>query len=100
MGVYRLGNVWWFKFNFMGQVIRESAKTSSKAIAKEAERVRRRELEEAVNRIPKRERMPLFPTAAREWLDKRGGLAPSSLNRYRHQVTLLSREFGNVSCAM
>jgi hypothetical protein len=63
MGLYRRGDVWWFKFRFQGQVIRESAKTKSKTLAREAERSRRRELERAINRIPRRERMPLFSVA-------------------------------------
>jgi integrase len=92
--LYKRGDVWWFKFRLQGSVVRESAKTGSKTLAKEAERIRRRELEEAVNRIPKRERVPLFSIAAREWLDNRVGLAASSLDRYRHQVVLLSGEFG------
>lgn len=92
--LYRRGDVWWFKFRFQGQVIRESTKSGSKTIAREAERVRRRELEEAVNRISKRERMPLFKAAAKEWLEKRSGLTDSSLDRYRHQVVLLTKEFG------
>jgi integrase len=41
--------VWWYKFYFAGQCIRESAKTSSKTIAKQAEQKRRRELEEGFN---------------------------------------------------
>ena len=56
MAVFKRGQVWWFKFRFQGQVIRESAKTNSKTLAREAERSRRRELETAVNRIPRRER--------------------------------------------
>lgn len=39
--------------------------------------------------------MPLFSIAAREWLEKRVGLAASSFDRYRHQVGLLSKEFGS-----
>jgi integrase len=95
MALYRRGDVWWFKFRFEGQVIRESAKTASKALARDAERARRRDFELAVNRIQKRERMPLFSIAVREWLEKRVGLTAGSLDRYRHQVALLSREFGN-----
>lgn len=64
MAVYKRGDVWWFKFRIHGQRVRESAHTSSKTLANEAERTRRRELESAVNRIPKRERMALFSTAA------------------------------------
>src|SRR5579883_1419148 len=43
--------VWWYKFRFAGQSIRESAKTSSKTLAKQAEQKRRRELEEGFNGI-------------------------------------------------
>ena len=68
MAVYKRGNVWWFKFRFEGQVIRESVNTTLKTLARDAERARRRELETAVNRIQKRERMPLFSIAARECL--------------------------------
>lgn len=93
--LYKRGGRWWYKFRFQGQVIRESANTDSKTLAREAERVRRRELEEAVNRIPKREKMPLFSVAGCEWLDRRIGITPGSLDRYRQQVALLSKEFGN-----
>jgi hypothetical protein len=30
VSVYKRGDVWWYKFVFNGQVIRESAKTNSK----------------------------------------------------------------------
>ncbi len=53
MSLYKRGDVWWYKFRFGGQVIRESSKSESKTVAKEAERARRRELEEAFNRIKK-----------------------------------------------
>jgi integrase len=94
MSLYKRGNVWWFKFRFEGQVIRESANTTSKTLARDAERARRRELETAVNRIPKRERMPLFSVAAREWLKTKQTLAPKSVERFEHHVTTLCQEFG------
>lgn len=50
MAVYRPTRdtkVWWYDFIFQGQRVRESAKTRSKTVAKDAERVRRRELEES-----------------------------------------------------
>lgn len=55
MSVYKRGQTYWYKFLFQGQLIRDSAKTNSKTVAREAERARRRELELAVNRIPKRD---------------------------------------------
>jgi hypothetical protein len=73
VGVYKRGETYWFKFLFQGQLIRESAKTNSKTVAREAERARRRDLELAVNRIGKRERTPLFKMAAKEWIEAKVG---------------------------
>jgi hypothetical protein len=41
--------VWYYEFIFAGPLIKESAKTASKPVAKEAEKRRRRELEEGFN---------------------------------------------------
>jgi integrase len=45
-------DVWWFEFTFAGKRIRESAKTTRKTIAAEAEKRRRLELEKALAGIP------------------------------------------------
>jgi hypothetical protein len=45
MALFRRGEIWWYKFYFAGQFIRESSKSSSKTVAKNAEQQRRRELE-------------------------------------------------------
>lgn len=102
MGVYlRAKNgkklrVYWYKFRIDGQLIRESAHTTSKTRAKEAENARRRELERAINRIPKREKMPLFKVAAQQWLEsKEPTLAPKSIAAYKQYVASLTAEFGN-----
>lgn len=62
---------------------RVSAKTSSKTIARDAERHRRRELELGINRIEQPKRMPLFKLAAEQWLANLSGLAEKSLAAYR-----------------
>ena len=95
MSLYRRGNVWWFKFRFEGQVIRESANTNSKSLARDAERTRRRELETAVNRIQKRERMPLFKVAAEDWIASKVALTPLGRAYYRQYLGKLIRYFGN-----
>ena len=92
--VYKRANTWWYKFWFNGQLIRESSKSDSKTVARDAERARRRELEQAYNRIPKRERMPLFSNAADVWLASKAGLAPKSRERYEQCVTHLKADFG------
>jgi integrase len=71
MAIYRPtrdSKVWWYDFIFEGQRVRESAKTRSKTVAKDAERVRRRELEESYNGIKRRDRAKLFSVAADDWL--------------------------------
>src|SRR3954451_4667651 len=49
MAVYKRGGVYWYNFNFAGKHYQESTKSKSKTLAKEAEKKRRRELEEAFN---------------------------------------------------
>ena len=39
MSLYKRGDVWWYKFRFAGRVIRESSKSESKTVAKDAERI-------------------------------------------------------------
>jgi integrase len=94
MSVFLRGGRYWYKFNFGGQVIRESARTESKTVARDAERARRRELELAFNKISKRKVAPLFSVAAREWVKSKVDLAPKSLERFEHHVKTLTAEFG------
>lgn len=39
VSLYKRGDVWWYKFRFAGQMIRESSKSESRTIAKEARAV-------------------------------------------------------------
>jgi integrase len=54
MAVFPRGRVWWYKFYFAGQLIRESAKSTSKTVAKDAENQRRRELEQGFHNLKQR----------------------------------------------
>ena len=69
MSVYKRGEMWWYKFCFAGQMIRESSKSESKTVAKDAERVRRHELVESWNQIKKRALPPTFERAGTAWLE-------------------------------
>jgi integrase len=51
MALFKRGKIWWYEFLFSGRRIRESAKTTSKTVAKLAEQKRRRELEGGFNGI-------------------------------------------------
>jgi integrase len=93
MGVYRRGETWWYEFVFNGGRIRESAKTNSKTIARDAEKSRRRELELGINGLARRERPPLFRLATDQWLGSLNGLAEKTLAAYRQYARSLSGEF-------
>src|ERR1017187_2985529 len=51
MALSRRGKIWWYEFLFARRRVRESAKTTSKTVAKQAEKNRRRELENGFNGI-------------------------------------------------
>jgi len=94
MAVYKRGGTWWYKFKFEGQVIRESAKTCSKTVAREAEKARRRKLEEGFNGIRRRDRAPLLKSAADAWLDSKTALTPLGRAYYSIYAAKLKREIG------
>jgi integrase len=75
--------------------VRESAKTRSKTLAKDAERARRRELEQSYNGIKRRDRAKLFSLAANEWLVLKSlTLAASSQRIERDNLKHLLPNFG------
>ena len=73
MSVYREKGhkTWRMDFIFAGQRIKDSTGTRSKTLAREMERKRRRELEEGVAGIRKRQTPRLLSVAAEEWLTMR-----------------------------
>jgi integrase len=94
MSVFRRGGIYWYEFQFNGARIRESAKTSGKTVAREAERQRRRELEMGVNRIPRGERTPLFKVAAEHWRKNKNPRSRFTALHYTQYVNSLSEIFG------
>jgi len=94
VSLYKRGDVWWYKFRFAGQMVRESSKSESKTVAKDAERARRRKLEESWNQIKRRKLPPLFSLAATDWLKTRTGIAPSTERSYKLAISQLTRDFG------
>jgi integrase len=94
VSVYKRGDVWWYKFHFAGQEIRESSKSESKMIAKEAERARRRQLEESFNSIKPRKVSPSFSVASTSWLNTRTSIAPATERSYKLAISQLVKNFG------
>lgn len=71
-GEQRFVAVWWYNFTFAGKRIRESAKTTSKTLARLAEQKRRRELEEGFNglRDKRNDRVRTIKEIAVEYLEE------------------------------
>lgn len=72
MGVYKRGQNWYYEFIFAGKRIKESARTTRKWVAVEAERNRRLELEKALSGVSqsnREERIRSVSDACREYLE-------------------------------
>jgi hypothetical protein len=88
---------WWYRFRFAGRMIDESAKTQSKTVAREAERQRRRQLEETFNRIERRELPPAFAKASEKWLTlKSVTVSPRTVRIQRANLVHLLPNFGKL----
>jgi hypothetical protein len=71
VSLFRRGDVWWYEFWFSGRRIRESSKSASKTVAKDAEKNRKRELEEGFNNIidQRQQRVRTFRDMADDFFD-------------------------------
>lgn len=97
MSVYKRGGMWWYKFRFAGQVIRESSKSASRTVGRAAELARRRELEQSFNRIQKPRTAQLFAVAAEAWLQSKAAhLSPRSVAIARANLKHLAPFFGKL----
>ena len=90
MALFKRGRIWWYEFIFAGRRIRESAKTTSKTVAKLAEQQRRRDLEKGFNGLEDRrdDRIRSISDLSAEYLDE---------YRLRHKaVTFAEYAVGNL----
>ncbi len=87
--------IWWYRFRFCGRIVHESAHTRSKTVARDAEKERRRRLEETINGIKRRTLPPTFEQAAREWqAGRETRLAPKSIETEHRAIGHLLPDFG------
>lgn len=88
--------VWWYEFEFAGQRIRASTKSTSKTVARNAMEARRRKLETDYNDIKAPERPKLFSVAAKEYIAvSRNRLAERTMMIIERNVKLLLPFLGN-----
>jgi integrase len=91
----RGSSVWSYEFEFKGQRYRETTKTTSKTVARDAFNARRREVELGFNGIKKREMPKTFSVAADEHLAaKEGNIAPSTFEILKRAISHLRPVFG------
>ena len=97
MSVFPRGDIWWYEFWFAGQRIRESTKSTSKTVAKLAEKSRRRELEEGLNNIAdqRRERVRTFRDIAEDFFDGYKIRLPDSATFADYAIHHLKRLLGS-----
>jgi hypothetical protein len=95
MSLFKRGDIWWYKFVFAGQPIRESSKSTSKTIAKTAEQQRRRELEQGFNNVTiidtRKERVRLFGELADAFYEDYAIRLPKSATYAKYAVDHLKR---------
>jgi integrase len=90
------GGAWWYRFRFAGRVIHESSRSQSLTIAREAEKQRRRQLEESWNRITRRTLPPTFDKASEEWLElQHGRVAQNTISIAKTSLKHLRTVFGS-----
>ncbi len=68
-GKQPIGGIWWIRFRFGGRMIHCSSRSTSKTVAREAEKQLCRQLEETWNQITRRSLPPTFEKAAHSWLE-------------------------------
>ena len=90
MALFKRGRTWWYEFLFARRRVRESAKTTSRTVAKLAEQKRRRQLEDGFNGVAddREERVRSLREVGRAYLHEYG---------LRHRgVTYAEYAVGNV----
>ena len=98
MSVYKRGNVYWYKFWFANRFVRESAKTPSKTLAREAEKTRRKQLEAGYNNLTednRSQRIKTLKEAADEYLVSYEARNSANATRYvRYCIKHLTEHMG------
>ncbi len=88
--------IWWYEFVFAGRLIKESAKTASKTVAKDAVKQRRKELENGFNGLSdsRDERVRSIGDLASSFLEDYKVRQPRSSTFAQHAIGHISRLLG------
>jgi integrase len=90
--------IWYYEFVFAGQLIKESAKSASKTVAKEAEKQRRRELENGFNGLSdsRNQRVRSIGDLSFSFLEDYKVRQPRSATFAEHAIGHVKRLFGEL----
>lgn len=91
-------NVWYYEFIFAGRLVKESAKTTSKTVAKLVEQARRRELEKGFNGLSdeRQERIRNLDELATTFLADYKVRQPKSADFAQHAIGHVVRLMGDL----
>lgn len=91
-------HVWYYEFIFAGRLVKESAKTTSKTVAKQAEQARRRELEKGFNGVSdgRQERIRHVGELAKSFLADYQVRQPKSSSFAEHAIAHVLRLIGGL----
>ncbi len=97
MSVFERGGIWWYEFWFAGRRIRETTKTASKTLARNAEQKRRRELEGGYNNFvdTRKERVRTMSDIADEFYEEYKLRIPQSARFARYAIRHIKRLLGD-----
>lgn len=94
MSLQKRGKFWSYKIKFAGLIIRESAHTQSKTLARKAESARRLQLEMGYNGIKEQKRPTLLSVAADEWLRTKAEKAAKTKIGYEGRLVYVKQRLG------
>jgi integrase len=94
MAVYKRGNIWWYKFNWKGEPIRETTKQSNKRVAEQMEAAHKTSLAKCEVGIRDRAAVPTLKEFAEKdfkpYIESRFTNRPKTLEYYRTGLKNLS----------
>lgn len=92
MAVYKRGKLWWYKFTWNGERIRESTKQSNKRVAEQMEAAHKTSLAKGEVGIEDRKQVPTLAEFARrfeEYIETRCADKPATVSFYKGKVARL-----------
>jgi len=98
MAVYKRGKIWWYKFNWNGDPIRESTKQSNKRIAEQMEAARKTALAKGEVGIKRKERAPKLAEFASRFtaaIETTCAEKPATVAFYKAKLKVLVKHLGS-----